>query len=404
MDFISILSANCIKKRTNPIPAGTIYFDLSPPYNKSQIMYFPCKPLFFRRFFQIRTPSLFYPSHHLQVWFPLAVSWDFPGSDENSKMKRNEYEIIHYPHINGINIFFNTLDYRTPHMHSELELLWVTEGALQVTCGGRSLCVPTGSLAFLNSGTIHEFRKQGDACTFLCIQCSLKYFRSFYPRLPYLHVEPVLLDEHLTEKEKAKLCRSVYALAKAYFLRQEHFELSCLSKACQLLYRLYSLLPVSLIDEGQALENARQNARLQRLLTFVDKNYMHKIRLSDFAEAEGLSLSYLSRFCKSMLNQPFQSYVNTVRFYAACQEINAGGKRLLDVCLDSGFSDYRYFSAAFREHLGMTPEEYRRQTAPADSPEIHIHQSMHSLERFYSRERCLDLLRQTKALMPSRSN
>ena len=88
---------------------------------------------------------------------------------------------------------------------------------------------------------------------------------------------------------------------------------------------------------------------------------MHKIRLSDFARAERRSMSYLSHFVKEALGQSFQEYVNTVRFHCACKLIAAGQRRMLDVCVASGFSDYRYFSAAFQKRLGMTPEEYSRQ-------------------------------------------
>ena len=47
----------------------------------------------------------------------------------------NEVEIIQHPLIDGLSLFFDTLDYRTPHMHQEWELVWVLEGALSVRCG-----------------------------------------------------------------------------------------------------------------------------------------------------------------------------------------------------------------------------------------------------------------------------
>lgn len=114
---------------------------------------------------------------------------------------------------------------------------------------------------------------------------------------------------------------------------------------------------------------------------------MHKIRLSDFARAERRSMSYLSHFVKEALGQSFQEYVNTVRFHCACKLIAAGQRRMLDVCVASGFSDYRYFSAAFQKRLGMTPEEYSRQPQSPVLDEMQVHHSLHSLERFYSREK-----------------
>ena len=38
----------------------------------------------------------------------------------------------------------------------------------------------------------------------------------------------------------------------------------------------------------------------------------------------------------------------------------SGEKRLLDICEEAGFSDYRYFSRAFKQQFGMTPEQYKK--------------------------------------------
>ena len=43
-----------------------------------------------------------------------------------------EMEIVPHPQIEGIHVFFNTVDYRTPHMHHEFELVWVVEETLRI--------------------------------------------------------------------------------------------------------------------------------------------------------------------------------------------------------------------------------------------------------------------------------
>ena len=127
----------------------------------------------------------------------------------------------------------------------------------------------------------------------------------------------------------------------------------------------------------------------------MDSNFRHKIRLSDFAETEGCSLSYLSHFVKESMNQTFQEYVSTVRFNYACQLIVSGEMNMLDVCMESGFSDYRYFVKTFRRLRGMTPEEYRRSHGSRNwSPDMW--HSLHSMERFYSAEQSMEMLERWK--------
>ena len=135
----------------------------------------------------------------------------------------------------------------------------------------------------------------------------------------------------------------------------------------------------------------KRNALLKRLVRFVEENHRSKIKLSDFAADEGYSVSYLSRYIKERMNQTFQEYVTAVRLSSARQAIAAGGKRMLDICMESGFSDYRYFCKAFRKQYGMTPEAYKRRSNENREPAA-AGSSIQSEERFYSREESLAIL------------
>ena len=43
-----------------------------------------------------------------------------------------EVEIVEHLQIDGLRLFFDTVQYRTPHVHRELELVWLADGALEV--------------------------------------------------------------------------------------------------------------------------------------------------------------------------------------------------------------------------------------------------------------------------------
>jgi AraC-like DNA-binding protein len=62
----------------------------------------------------------------------------------------------------------------------------------------------------------------------------------------------------------------------------------------------------------------------------------------------------------------FQEYVNSVRFNCACKLIAGEDRKMLDVCIESGFSDYRYFCAAFKKRLGTTPDLFRLTNSRGD--------------------------------------
>lgn len=159
-----------------------------------------------------------------------------------------------------------------------------------------------------------------------------------------------------------------------------------------ILHRLLKLLPFHVMTAEEMSNAEQRNARLMRLIQFVDENYMHKIRLSDFARQEGLSLSYMSHFVKDTMNQTFQDYVNSVRFNRARQLIAAGNTSLTSISLESGFSDYRYFSRTFQQTYGITPAEYRDQARHTIPENVILNHSLHSREEIFTEKRSLTAL------------
>lgn len=303
----------------------------------------------------------------------------------------NEFEVIRYPQISGLNIFFDTVDYRTPHIHPEWELIFLLESPLSVTCGQKSYLVQPGELMLFSPNQPHEFHRAGESCTFLCLQISSRCLSQVFPTIDRLTMEDLFLRPWFDEREYEGLKRTLWELMGAYLNCESCYELRCLELGSMLLRRIFTSVPCRTLTSVEMSSRDKSNARLKRLIRFVDENYMHKTLLSDFARAEGCSVGYLSHFVKDTLNQSFQDYVNTVRFNCACKLMASGKRRMLDICVESGFSDYRYFSRTFKQQVGMTPEEYCRQLEHPRQESAEIRHSLHSLERFYTRAQSLAL-------------
>ena len=297
----------------------------------------------------------------------------------------NELEIIRHSRIPGMTVFFNTVDYRTPHFHPEWELIWLLDNPMTVSGGGGSFRAEKGDLLLFQPSEPHELHKLEENCTFLCLQVSPELLRLETD----LVVEPILLNPFLADR-LAPLKSTLLSIAQTYLDREQFSNLFCVGQVCLLYHQILNAVPVRAITREERISQEKRNKRLSSLIRFVDENYMHKIRLSDFAEAEGFSMSYLSHFIKSTLNQSFQEYVNSVRINCACKLISGGEEKLTAVCMASGFSDYRYFSSAFKKQFGMTPEQYKLSLKKPENAVIH--HSIHSLERFYTDEQSRGIL------------
>ena len=198
-------------------------------------------------------------------------------------------------------------------------------------------------------------------------------------------VNPYLSDE-LIENLSTLLTETAYE----YYARQPGFEFSCLGMLNQIFSILIRRLPFHILTDEEKKSNALRIERLGRILDYIDENYREKILLSDIARREKLSMTYLSHFFKDNLNQTFQEYLSNLRFSRARELISSGKMKLIDVCLECGFSDYRYLYKAFQKNSGCRPREYQKQQH-AIVPQRNVYSS-ESSQIFYTVENTFHIL------------
>lgn len=303
----------------------------------------------------------------------------------------SELEIIRHGQISGISVFFNTVEYRTPHFHAEWELVWVTDGTLIVRHGQTEERYTSGELCLLPPKHVHSYSGEDGAVTFLCLQIAPQVFSYVFPQLETLTTDAFRPGAYLSERDVNEIRSSFRTLAGVYFSEALYVQIRSAELCARILYLLLSRLPARPMSAEEINSADKRNARLDRFMRYVEENCGEKPTLEEFADAEHCSVSYMSRFLKANLNQTFSEYVAFVRFRRARHLIDAGAKKMIDVCVSSGFSDYRYFSECFRKNCGMTPEEYRLMRPAVRDP--YTDRSGGSSEHFYTQEESLRLLK-----------
>jgi AraC-like DNA-binding protein len=94
------------------------------------------------------------------------------------------------------------------------------------------------------------------------------------------------------------------------------------------------------------------------------------LTLTELAARVQLSPHHLSQLLNEDLGVSFFDFVNARRVQEVqrCLQDRAyAGQTILDIALASGFNSKAAFNAAFKQHAGVTPTAFRRQSASAGS-------------------------------------
>lgn len=96
----------------------------------------------------------------------------------------------------------------------------------------------------------------------------------------------------------------------------------------------------------------------RRVLEIIDAGFDRPLRLSTFAEACGLSLSYFNRAFKQSFGVPAHRYVTERRVELAKSLMMNSSIPLAEVALRSGFCDQPAFSRTFAAVVGKSPKRW----------------------------------------------
>ena len=274
-----------------------------------------------------------------------------------------EFELVTHSHLQHVTAFLVRLQERVTHIHRELELGLVLDGAITLRTQQQTSVISKGDIYLVNRMEPHEFASEGNGALLIAIQFSTKLTQGFQaPGSHYRYRGEPNLRQALEENREAYrlLCDTCVELAYSFLRQQPNDEFHCFSLSASLMDQLHRALPWKLLDsEDYSVIKQRAN-RIMAITDYIDQNFQRKLLLGEIARREGLSLTYLSHFFKEALGMSFQEYLNQKRFEYACRLLFTTDRKILDISLSSGFSDVRYFNQAFLEQYGCTPKEYRK--------------------------------------------
>lgn len=301
----------------------------------------------------------------------------------------SEYEIVSHSVIKGFKIFLVDLAYRTPHMHSDFEINFILDGCASVICGGSPLVLKAPDFFVVNPFTPHEIRTKSPAL-FLSIQVQASFFKNYFPDLAYQEFHFCSGRQVLPDELYTHVFSTALSMAECYFRSDKGFPLYCASKLNALFYYFFIAMPYATISGKERQRQKLQHERVRRISAYIDEHFSEKLLLSDIAKTEQLSLTYLSHFFKDFFQMSFQEYLLHLRCEKARRLLLLTDHNLLEISLECGFSDMKYFNRGFLKIYGVLPKELRKKLPQQTS--FVAAKSLQSTQQILTPEESLSLL------------
>ena len=279
----------------------------------------------------------------------------------NGELVRARYEKIHH-----LNIHINHVRFFDLHEHDCLELVIVLRGkGFYHSMNGREPIGP-GDISLRNYYEPHELgADEGEPLSTLCIQVSNNFCREYFPRLRNLRFDTEALSR-LPEEDLHRIHDLAVDAAQAFFREDHGYQLYCIGKIAELLSILVNRLPYTLVENDELTAKLNKSDRKRRLINYINMHYREKLLLETLAETENVTPTHLSHFFRENFDMPFREYLNKVRLERALVLLQDPKLYLVDICMETGFSDSRYLNNIFEKTFGLSVMEYRNRCQNPD--------------------------------------
>ncbi len=198
-----------------------------------------------------------------------------------------------------------------------------------------------------------------------------------------LNPDLVIADIHMDGLSGLELARAVNALGKnisvCFLSAYDVFEYAV--EAIRLQVVGYLTKPVKAAELAEVLEKVKRNAYENfgkyvtdkfspadnegndTIAAIVEEIRFHpeqKHSLGEYAKKYSFNPSYLSQLFKKNVGRSFMEFLMETRLEKAKDMIAYSAKTIRDISFLVGFEDYYHFSKIFKKHVGMSPQNFRK--------------------------------------------
>ena len=252
---------------------------------------------------------------------------------------------------------------RCAHWHAQVEVNFITRGALRYQMRGHSILIEEGSLALFWGGLPHQVVDTTADSRYVAIHLPLMHF--FRLRLPYPILHRLIHGATLVTTAIDKGDHCSFQRWSEYMLSAN--EMRVANAVDELFLRIeripfdrYSLVDASGRDVVAEPADPVSFVRVQNICDFVADNFRRDIDSADIALHADIHPKYAMNIFRRSTGMTLNEYVNLLRLSFAQAMLINDDANVLRVAMESGFGSLSAFNKSFRKISGKSPSDFRR--------------------------------------------
>lgn len=254
------------------------------------------------------------------------------------------------------------ISHARPHYHAkDLELVFCLEGAVELVAGHQKVRLQAGEVFSIDYRDIHYLSSDTENLT-LIFHLDLTSLSEPWETLENIffacesqHCYPY--QQKAMEQVKDRLLSLSYVLFSKEISEVNEAAARIVDELMECLCKYFNWYTYESQDE---YVNPEAYQRFYRILAYCGEHYNEKVTVSQLAEIEHINENYFSQFLQKTVFMSFSSMLKFSRCYEAERLLLNTELPISEISYSCGFSDPKYFYAAFKEWWGRTPAEHRR--------------------------------------------
>ncbi|MEZ3461691.1 MAG: AraC family transcriptional regulator [Lachnospiraceae bacterium] len=235
------------------------------------------------------------------------------------------------------------------HMHRQIEIFYVLDGAIEITVAGRKQLMKKGMVSIAFPNVVHETCTPDHSSAVMIIfdHTFLPDFsvelNTHQPKTPFLSSLPD--PEHFS--------LMVHGLLES---TQKNTDIR-ISKGYLYILTAMILSQVPLARQEDLYDSG---GICQDISNYLNQHFTEELSLSQLACALGYSKYHISHIFRDKFGCSYNDYLKRLRAEYAMGLLTHSELSVTEVCFASGFSSLRSFYRAFHEIYGASPRSLTR--------------------------------------------